>query len=88
MPNNRDLGTHPCSCPDARFVQKYVYEATSEVDAGLTKSTVVTKSTVPVGTSDEVERMLTQLSLTEDVLAEYTRPHDPARLVCVDEASK
>jgi hypothetical protein len=31
--------------------------------------------------------MLTQLSLT-DVLAEYTRPHDPARLVCVDEASK
>ena len=43
---------------------------------------------MPVGTSDEVERMLTQLSLTEDVLAEYTRPHDPARLVCVDEASK
>src|SRR5438046_8524036 len=40
----------------------YVYEATREIAAALTGPTViVTKSTVPVGTGDEVERIIREL---------------------------
>ena len=40
----------------------YVYEAAREIAAALTGSTVViTKSTVPVGTGDEVERIIHEL---------------------------
>ena len=40
----------------------YVYDAAREIAAALTGSTVViTKSTVPVGTGDEVERIIHEL---------------------------
>jgi UDPglucose 6-dehydrogenase len=46
----------------------YVYEAAREIARGLTRSTVVvTKSTVPVGTGDEVERILRQLRPDLDI---------------------
>ena len=46
----------------------YVYEAAREIAAGLTRSTVVvTKSTVPVGTGDEVERIMRQLRPDLDI---------------------
>ena len=46
----------------------YVYEAAREIAGGLTGSTVVvTKSTVPVGTGDEVERILRQLRPDLDI---------------------
>ena len=46
----------------------YVYEATREIASALTDFTVViTKSTVPVGTSDEVERILRELRPDIDV---------------------
>src|ERR1700726_1176612 len=46
----------------------YVYDAAREIAAGLTRSTVVvTKSTVPVGTGDEVERILHQLRPDLDI---------------------
>jgi UDPglucose 6-dehydrogenase len=46
----------------------YVYEAAREIAGGLTRSTVVvTKSTVPVGTGDEVERILRQLRPDLDI---------------------
>jgi UDPglucose 6-dehydrogenase len=46
----------------------YVYEAAREIAGRLTRSTVVvTKSTVPVGTGDEVERILRQLRPDLDI---------------------
>jgi UDPglucose 6-dehydrogenase len=46
----------------------YVYEAAREIAGGLTRSSVVvTKSTVPVGTGDEVERILRQLRPDLDI---------------------
>src|SRR6202045_374762 len=46
----------------------YVYEAAREIAAGLTRSTVVvTKSTVPIGTGDEVERIVRQLRPDLDI---------------------
>src|SRR6202047_3651569 len=55
------VGT-PSRRGDGHADLSYVYEAAREIAAGLTKSTVVvTKSTVPVGTGDEVERILRQL---------------------------
>ena len=51
------VGT-PSRRGDGHADLSYVYEAAREIAAGLTKSTVVvTKSTVPVGTGDEVERI-------------------------------
>src|ERR1700737_3466533 len=55
------VGT-PSRRGDGHADLSYVYEAAREIAVGLTKSTVVvTKSTVPVGTGDEVERILRQL---------------------------
>ena len=52
------VGT-PSRRGDGHADLSYVYEAAREIAAGLSKSTVVvTKSTVPVGTGDEVERIL------------------------------
>jgi UDPglucose 6-dehydrogenase len=46
----------------------YVYEATREIAAALTDFTVIiTKSTVPVGTGDEVERIIRELRPDIDV---------------------
>ena len=47
----------------------YVYEAARDIAGGLTRSiVVVTKSTVPVGTGDEVERILRQLRPDLDIV--------------------
>src|ERR1700737_1029077 len=61
------VGT-PARRGDGHADLSYVYEAAREIAAGLTKSTVVvTKSTVPVGTGDEVERILRQLRADLDI---------------------
>src|ERR1700737_1621888 len=61
------VGT-PSRRGDGHADLSYVYEAAREIAAGLTKSTVVvTKSTVPVGTGDEVERILCQLRPDLDI---------------------
>src|SRR6478736_6501411 len=61
------VGT-PSRRGDGHADLSYVYEAAREIAAGLTKSTVVvTKSTVPVGTGDEVERILRQLRPDLDI---------------------
>jgi UDPglucose 6-dehydrogenase len=61
------VGT-PARRGDGHADLSYVYEAAREIAAGLTKSTVVvTKSTVPVGTGDEVERILCQLRPDLDI---------------------
>jgi UDPglucose 6-dehydrogenase len=55
------VGT-PSRRGDGHADLSYVYEATREIAAGLTGFTVViTKSTVPVGTSDEVERIIREM---------------------------
>ena len=55
----------------------YVYEATREIAASLEGFTVViTKSTVPVGTGDEVERIIRELRRTP------TSPSSPIRSSC------
>src|SRR3954471_13615617 len=52
------VGT-PSRRGDGHADLSYVYDAAREIAAALTQSTVViTKSTVPVGTGDEVERIL------------------------------
>src|ERR1700732_215329 len=61
------VGT-PSRRGDGHADLSYVYEAAREIAAGLPKSTVVvTKSTVPVGTGDEVERILWQLRPDLDI---------------------
>ena len=55
------VGT-PSRRGDGHADLSYVYEATSEIAASLANSTVViTKSTVPVGTGDEVERIIKEI---------------------------
>jgi UDPglucose 6-dehydrogenase len=55
------VGT-PSRRGDGHADLSYVYDATREIAAALTDFTVViTKSTVPVGTGDEVERILREL---------------------------
>jgi UDPglucose 6-dehydrogenase len=55
------VGT-PSRRGDGHADLSYVYEAAREIAAALTGFTVViTKSTVPVGTSDEVERIIREL---------------------------
>jgi UDPglucose 6-dehydrogenase len=55
------VGT-PSRRGDGHADLSYVYEATREIAAALTGPTViVTKSTVPVGTGDEVERIIHEL---------------------------
>jgi UDPglucose 6-dehydrogenase len=55
------VGT-PSRRGDGHADLSYVYEATREIAAALTGPTVViTKSTVPVGTGDEIERILREL---------------------------
>src|SRR3982075_2052184 len=55
------VGT-PSRRGDGHADLSYVYEATREIAAALTGFTVViTKSTVPVGTGDEVERIIREL---------------------------
>ena len=55
------VGT-PSRRGDGHADLSYVYEATREIAASLTGPTVVvTKSTVPVGTGDEVERIIREL---------------------------
>src|SRR5215472_15706232 len=50
------------------IVQSNVYEAAREIAAALTDFTVIiTKSTVPVGTGDEVERIIRELRPDIDV---------------------
>ncbi len=52
------VGT-PSRRGDGHADLSYVYQATRDIAAAVTKPTVVvTKSTVPVGTGDEVERIL------------------------------
>jgi UDPglucose 6-dehydrogenase len=61
------VGT-PSRRGDGHADLSYVYQATRDVAAALTKSTVVvTKSTVPVGTGDEVERILREVAPDLDV---------------------
>ncbi|MFM9851267.1 MAG: UDP-glucose dehydrogenase family protein [Sphingomonadaceae bacterium] len=61
------VGT-PSRRGDGHADLSYVYQATRDVAAALTKSTVVvTKSTVPVGTGDEVERILREVAPDRDV---------------------
>jgi UDPglucose 6-dehydrogenase len=55
------VGT-PSRRGDGHADLSYVYEATREIAAALTGFTVIiTKSTVPVGTGDEVERIIREL---------------------------
>jgi UDPglucose 6-dehydrogenase len=62
------VGT-PSRRGDGHADLSYVYEAAREIAAGLTKPTVVvTKSTVPVGTGNDVERILRQLRPDLDVV--------------------
>src|SRR5262245_19918927 len=61
------VGT-PSRRGDGHADLSYVYEATREIAAALTGPTViVTKSTVPVGTGDEVERIVRELRPDLDV---------------------
>jgi UDPglucose 6-dehydrogenase len=61
------VGT-PSRRGDGHADLSYVYEATREIAAGLTGFTVViTKSTVPVGTGDEVERIIREMRPDIDV---------------------
>src|ERR1700719_2117697 len=61
------VGT-PSRRGDGHADLSYVYEAAREIAGRLTRSTVVvTKSTVPVGTGDEVERILRQLRPDLDI---------------------
>src|SRR5256886_2686035 len=61
------VGT-PSRRGDGHADLSYVYEATREIAAALTDFTVViTKSTVPVGTGDEVERIIRELRPDIDV---------------------
>lgn len=61
------VGT-PSRRGDGHADLSYVYEASREIAAALTSSVVViTKSTVPVGTGDEVERIIRELRPDIDV---------------------
>jgi UDPglucose 6-dehydrogenase len=61
------VGT-PSRRGDGHADLSYVYEATREIAATLSDSTVViTKSTVPVGTGDEVERIIREMRPHGDV---------------------
>jgi UDPglucose 6-dehydrogenase len=61
------VGT-PSRRGDGHADLSYVYEAAREIAAALTDSTVViTKSTVPVGTGDEVERIIREVRPHGDV---------------------
>jgi UDPglucose 6-dehydrogenase len=61
------VGT-PSRRGDGHADLSYVYDATREIAAALTGFTVViTKSTVPVGTGDEVERIIRELRPDIDV---------------------
>ena len=61
------VGT-PSRRGDGHADLSYVYEATREIAAALTDFTVViTKSTVPVGTADEVERIIREMRPNVDV---------------------
>jgi UDPglucose 6-dehydrogenase len=61
------VGT-PSRRGDGHADLSYVYEATREIAAALTDFTVViTKSTVPVGTGDEVERIIREMRPNADV---------------------
>ena len=61
------VGT-PSRRGDGHADLSYVYEATREIAAALTDFTVIiTKSTVPVGTGDEVERIIRKLRPDIDV---------------------
>lgn len=56
------VGT-PSRRGDGHADLSYVYQATRDIAAAATKATVVvTKSTVPVGTGDEVERILNEVA--------------------------
>jgi UDPglucose 6-dehydrogenase len=56
------VGT-PSRRGDGHADLSYVYQATRDIGAALTKpSVIVTKSTVPVGTGDEVERILREVA--------------------------
>ncbi|MGF6309555.1 UDPglucose 6-dehydrogenase [Bradyrhizobium sp. i1.8.4] len=60
------VGT-PSRRGDGHADLSYVYAAAKEIGAALTKFTVVvTKSTVPVGTGDEVERLIRETSPDAD----------------------
>jgi UDPglucose 6-dehydrogenase len=62
------VGT-PSRRGDGHADLRYVYAAAREVAAALTDFTVViTKSTVPVGTGDEVERLIHETNPTADVV--------------------
>jgi UDPglucose 6-dehydrogenase len=61
------VGT-PSRRGDGHADLSYVYTAAREIALGLKRSTVViTKSTVPVGTSDEIERIIRELRPGTDV---------------------
>src|SRR3954469_9799344 len=61
------VGT-PSRRGDGHADLSYVYEATREIAAALTDFTVIiTKSTVPVGTGDQVERIIRELRPDIDV---------------------
>jgi UDPglucose 6-dehydrogenase len=56
------VGT-PSRRGDGHADLSYVYQAARDIGAAITKATVVvTKSTVPVGTGDEVERILKEVA--------------------------
>ena len=56
------VGT-PSRRGDGHADLSYVYQAAHDIGAAITKATVVvTKSTVPVGTGDEVERILNEVA--------------------------
>jgi UDPglucose 6-dehydrogenase len=62
------VGT-PSRRGDGHADLSYVYEATREIAAALTDFTVIiTKSTVPVGTGDEVERIIREMRPNVDVV--------------------
>jgi UDPglucose 6-dehydrogenase len=95
------VGT-PSRRGDGHADLSYVYDVTREIAAAITDYTVViTKSTVPVGTGDEVERIIRETNPNADVsvvanpefLREGAAIHDfkhPDRIVvgCNDERAK